>query len=146
MTTHATQKIVVGTLLAGLLGFSSAGFAQAKAIDALGQDSDRADRDAVEHTDHSAANQLATALDEYNREATQGRVPETRIPANQAPQDVAEVTRELSARIDAHNNTANPSMDTHIPAGQASEPAAPVIRQLSADLDAHNRTGDLQTL
>ncbi len=147
MKTQTTQNIVIGTVLAGFLGFSSTGFAQANAVEALNQNRDQADRELVQtSSDHAAVDRLAAAVDEHNGEATQGLVPETRIPADQAQPEVAEVTRSLSAQINAYNNTDNPSLNTRIPAGQTADPVAPVIGELSARLEAYNQTGGLQTL
>lgn len=141
---------VYAALLAGLIGFSGTSLAQANAIQVLNQNADDASRDtATAGADHRATERLADAVDAYNRQASAGLVPDTRIPAGEA-QNPADhrAAQQLGERVDAYNENATESLtlDTWIPASQSKDTVAPVIDELKADVNAYNRTGGLQTL
>ena len=142
MQKRTLKRVGLLTLTAALIGFSSLGLAQSKAIEAL----DTPHAAAVETTpapQRSMANSLAADLDAYNQQATAGRVPGDRLPADNTTHHMADSVRDLSQDLDAYNSnaTAGRVPETHMPANAAQPDTHPQAQALAAELNRYNDTG-----
>lgn len=124
MQNRNIARIGSAVLVAALLGFSGAGFAQQNAVHALdGQPATPQTNEAGQG--QSMANALASDLDAFNRQDNVNRGPSTHMPQNHERQQVAQQIRELSADVDAYN--ANATLGrlpaTHVPANEVAHTA-----------------------
>jgi len=142
MKNRTTTQIASLAVVASLLGFSSAGFAQSEAVDALNARDAQNDTAAVEAESHPMADALAADLDAFNTQ-DEGYAPETHVPANAEQQQVAQQTRELAAEIDAYNASATEGRipSTHIPADEMHQPNRGDAQELAAELTRYNQSG-----
>lgn len=142
---HTVKTLVGGTLLTGLLGFSSAGLAQSNAIHSLDTYSAQTGPSTARVTHRAEANQLASWLDEYNNQGIPHGGPGTRMPASQGPQHASVAARQLGGFVEAYNSPHMagsglvPKSRTAI--AREDTPATPAANELAADLTTYNRSG-----
>ncbi|MES1930562.1 hypothetical protein SADO_14969 [Salinisphaera dokdonensis CL-ES53] len=143
MQNRTVTRIASVAVLASLLGFSTLGFAQSEAVEAMNARADQATTATTSPQAHPMADALAADLDAHNKQDTEGRLPETHVPADEAPQQVAQQTRQLSADLDAYNASATDGLvpSTHMPANADNHSADPQAQELAAELTRYNQSG-----
>lgn len=140
MQHRIAKNAILAGVLAGLAGFSSLGFAQSEALQAL--DAQQAEQNSASTAYHPEADALAAELDAFNRQDTAGRVVGDRVPADQSSQHVSRMARQLSHDLDAYNASATEGRvpSTHMPA-TADQSPNPTSQALAAELTRYNETG-----
>lgn len=125
---HSTiTRIGAAALIAGLVSFSSAGFAQQEALEALNAQAEADQTDAAANSHHALADTLADTLaadlDAYNRQDNFDRGPSTHMPQDHTPQRVTHRIQRLAADLDAYNaaHTHGRLPQTHVPASEVAQ-------------------------
>ena len=121
---HSTiTRIGAAALIAGLVSFSSAGFAQQEALEALNAQAEADQTDAAANSNHPLSDTLAADLDAYNRQDNIGRGPSTHMPQDHTPQRVTHRIQRLAADLDAYNaaHTHGRLPQTHVPASEVAQ-------------------------
>ncbi|ROO25178.1 hypothetical protein [Salinisphaera orenii] len=137
-------RTVHAAAIAGLIGFSSLGFAQSEALSELGDRANANQATAAQSApEYPQAQELATALDEYNRQDTEDRIPGHRLDDSHAAPEVTQVARELSSEIEAYNASASEGLvpSTSMPADDGGRGPTPDAQELAAELTRYNASG-----
>jgi len=141
MNTQITTNALSAALIAGLVGFSSLGFAQSEAVEALNaQEAEPATTTQV--AAHPQADQLADELDAFNRQDTEGRIVGHRLTGDSQPAQVSQTAMQLSDEIENYNADASKGLvpETHMPAGTTPN-TYPHSQAIAAELTRYNETG-----
>ena len=141
MNNAIAKTTLSATLIAGLIGFSSLGFAQSEAIEAYNAQNAQPQTSSQVET-HPMADQLAADLDAFNRQHTQGRVISHDLPAGNEQAEVSQTAMQLSDAIENYNAQASQGLvpETSMPA-DATPHSYPQTEALAADLTRYNETG-----
>ncbi|MES1948280.1 hypothetical protein C84B14_13053 [Salinisphaera sp. C84B14] len=141
MNTAIAKTTLSAALIAGLVGFSSLGFAQSEAIEDMNARNAQPQETASVET-HPMADQLAADLDAFNRQHTQDRVVGQQLPQDYEPAQVSQTAMQLSDAIENYNAQASQGLvpETSMPA-DATPHSYPQTEALAADLTRYNETG-----
>ncbi|MES1951428.1 hypothetical protein S4A8_11246 [Salinisphaera sp. S4-8] len=141
MNTRIAHTALSTALIAGLVGFSSLGFAQSEAVQALDAQNAQPQANATVAS-HPQADQLAAELDAFNRQDTQGRIVGNGLASSDQSADVSRTAMQLSNEIENYNAQASEGLvpETHMPAGTTVH-TYPQTEALAAELARYNETG-----